>query len=161
MRRALVICALFLLGAAETHAQPVVPPATALYVNESYRPDADPDIDLALAVQRATAENKRILVVVGGDWCVWCHILDRFLAADREAHAAFAVSFVILKVNWSRENENTEFLGRYPESTAYPDFFVLDARGQFLAQQRTDVLERGRRYDRVRMIEFARRWRPE
>jgi thiol:disulfide interchange protein len=156
----LVICALWLLGAEETHAQSVTQAAPTLYVNEGYRPDADPDADLALAVRRAAAENKHILVVVGGDWCVWCHVLDRFLARDQEVHAAFAAAFVILKVNWSRENENAEFLSRYPESTAYPDFFILDAHGQFLAQQQTDVLERDRSYDRAQMIEFALLWRP-
>ncbi len=160
MLRALVICAIFCAVAVEAHAQPTAPTTTSLYVNEGYDPEAQPEADLARAVQRATAEGKRILVVVGGDWCVWCHILDRFLASDHEVGAAFAASFIILKVNWSPENENAAFLRRFPESTGYPDFFILDAQGGFMAHQRTDVLERDRSYDRARMIAFARRWRP-
>lgn len=153
----LVFAVLALLNAAGAAAQTTSP--STLYVNESYDPRANPYRDLERAVARASAENKRILIVVGGDWCVWCDILDRFLAEDAEVRAAFADSFVMLKVNWSRENENIAFLSGFPASSGYPDFFILDSNGAYLGQQRTGVLESGRDYDRARMLVFARRWR--
>ena len=107
----------------------------------------------------ASSQNTRILIVVGGDWCVWCEILDRFIAQDASVRAEFARSFVILKVNWSRENENQDFLGRYPTPAGYPDFIILNADGSFAGQQNTAELERGRSYDPASMIAFARRWR--
>ncbi len=130
-----------------------------LYANNSYDPRANPYRDLEAAVERASRENKRVLIVVGGDWCVWCDILDRFLADHADVRAAFEESFILLKVNWSRQNENEAFLSGFPDSIGYPDFFILDSEGRFLAQQRTDVLEAGREYDRTRMLAFARRWR--
>jgi len=136
-------------------------PTSDLYVNAHYDPRANPYRDLERAIDRASAENKRILIVVGGDWCVWCDILDAFLARHADVRAAFAESFVVLKVNWSRENENVAFLSGFPESAGYPDFFILDRNGRYLAQQPTGALESGRDYDRVRMLAFARRWRPE
>ncbi len=33
---------------------------------------------LEAAAARARAEHKRVLVAVGAEWCVWCHVLDRY-----------------------------------------------------------------------------------
>lgn len=134
-------------------------PEPALYINESYSPRANPYRDLEQAIERASAENKRILIVVGGDWCVWCEILDRFLARDADARVAFEGSFVMLKVHMSSQNENIAFLSGFPDSVGYPDFFILDSNGAYLGRQQTNVLEGTGDYDRARMLAFARRWR--
>lgn len=131
----------------------------ALYVVDNYYPERDPATDLQLAIQRAQVMDRRILVVVGGSWCTWCFVLDAFLARDAETHAAFADSFLILKVNMSRANRNADFLSRFPESNGYPDFFILDSDGSYLGRQETGALEDGRSYSRARMIAFARQWR--
>jgi thiol:disulfide interchange protein len=133
-------------------------PASALYINTSYDWRANPYRDLERAIEQASAQNKRILVVVGGNWCGWCEVLDRFLARDAETRVAFERSFVVLKVNMSPQNENAAFLSGFPESRGYPDFFVLESNGAYLGRQRTDVLEGERDYDRARMVAFAERW---
>jgi thiol:disulfide interchange protein len=133
------------------------PPST-LYVNEHYDPRANPYRDLERAIARASAENKRILIVVGGDWCVWCEVLDLHLARNADVRTAFERSFLLLKVNYSRQNENIAFLSGFPPSAGYPDFFILDANGAYLGHQPTDALENGRGYDHVRMLAFATRW---
>jgi thioredoxin-related protein len=155
MLRALAVVALLAFA-------PVVAVAetNTLYVNDSYTPRANPYRDLERAIERASAENKRILIVVGGDWCGWCEIFDRFLALDAEARAAFETSFVVLKVNMSSRNQNVAFLSGFPDSAGYPDFFILDSNGAYLGRQRSDLLEDGRDYDRARMVAFARRWAP-
>lgn len=135
-------------------------PLGALYVNTRYDPRANPYRDLERALDRAQAENKRVLVVVGGDWCGWCEVLDQFLTRNADVRAAFEASFVMLKVNWSPANENAAFLSGFPRSRGYPDFFILDSNGTFLRQQDTGALERDDDYDRTRMIAFAQRWRP-
>ena len=129
------------------------------FIVHGYDPARDPRADLAMAVDRAQAENKNILLIVGGEWCIWCHMLQRYLDSNADVRDAFAASFVILKVNYSDDNKNAAFLGAYPRSTGYPDFFVLDPGGAFLAQQSTGDLEQGRGYNRARMMDFARRWR--
>lgn len=154
LRALLAIVALFALAPASAQTSPL----GALYVNQGYNPQANPYRDLDRAIARATAENKRILIVVGGDWCVWCDILDLFLTRHADVRAAYEGSFVMLKVNWSRENENVAFLSGFPESPGYPDFFILESNGSYLAQQDTSALESGRDYDRARMLAFARRW---
>lgn len=155
---ATVLFGLVALSGAAVYAQPQAAPSS-LYVTSSYDVRRDPAADLRVAVERATRENKRILLEIGGDWCVWCKILDRFLHNNAGVRSAFEASFVIVKVNWSRENENTAFLAQFPQSNGYPDFFVLESDGRFLAQQRTDVLEQGESYDEKKMLVFANRWR--
>lgn len=130
-----------------------------LYVNNSYAPRANPYRDLERALDRAQAENKRVLIVVGGDWCGWCEILDTFLTRNADVRAAFEASFVMLKVNYSPANENAAFLTGFPASRGYPDFFILDNNGMFLRQQDTGLLEHENDYDRARMLAFAQRWR--
>ena len=135
-------------------------PLATLYVNNSYDPRANPYRDLERALTRAEAENKRVLIVVGGDWCGWCEILDTYLTRNADVRAAFESSFVMLKVNWSPANENVAFLSGFPRSRGYPDFFILDSNGSFLRQQDTGLLEHENDYDRARMLAFAQRWRP-
>lgn len=33
---------------------------------------------LAAALQRAAATDKQVLVVYGSEWCIWCHVVDRY-----------------------------------------------------------------------------------
>ncbi len=136
-------------------------PLSALFINDSYNPRADPYRDLERALDRAEAENKRVLIVVGGDWCGWCEVLDTFLTREVEVRAAFEQSFVMVKVSYGQENRNAAFLSGFPSSRGYPDFFVLDSNGAFLRQQDTALLEGDGDYDRARMLAFAQRWRPQ
>ena len=108
---------------------------------------------------RATAEGKRILLIVGGDWCSWCGLLDRFIASHGDVHAALMRSFVIIDVNSSRENPNSAFLRQYGAATGYPDFIVLESDGSFLAAQDTEPFEQGHGYSADRLIAFAQRWK--
>lgn len=155
----LLIALVATLGLSPAAAPAQEAPLSTLYVNNSYDRRANPYRDLERALDRAQAENKRLLMVVGGDWCGWCQILDTFLTRDAEARASFEASFVMLKVNWSPENQNAAFLSGFPPSRGYPDFFVLDTNGAFLRQQDNDLLEHEDDYDRDRMLAFARRWR--
>lgn len=157
MRVLAIVVALLALSPAMASAQSS--PLGNLYVNNSYDPRANPYRDLERALDRAEAENKRVLIVVGGDWCVWCEILDIYLTRNTDVRTAFEASFVMLKVNWSPVNENTAFLSGFPRSRGYPDFFILESNGAFLRQQDTGLLEREDNYDRARMLAFAQRWR--
>lgn len=133
--------------------------AEALYFYPKYDINRDPAEDVRLASGKATLEKKRILVEVGGHWCVWCHLLDNYLAVNADVRDAFGASFVIVKVNFSDENENAAFLGQYPKIDGYPHFIVLDTDGKYLASQGTGELEQGRGYDRAKMLAFASKWR--
>jgi len=154
-RRRFVAGAIALLAplsaAATTEAQPL-----------PYRfdPARDAARDLDIALRMARASRRRVLVEVGGEWCSWCHILDRFFAANPELKRIRDANFVWLRVNFSKENQNQAFLARWPKVAGYPHLFVLGADGRLLQSQDTAALEAGNDYDPGAVRAFLVRWSP-
>ncbi len=124
----------------------------------TFDPARDPEADLRAAVAEATRSGRRIILDVGGEWCSWCHILDRYIADHQELKDAIARDYVWLKINFSPENENEAFLGRYPAIAGYPHLFVLESNGTLLHSQDTALLEEGPSYDLERMRAFLATW---
>jgi thiol:disulfide interchange protein len=125
---------------------------------DRFDPKRDPEADLAAALAKAKAEGRRVIVDVGGEWCAWCRILDRFFDAHADLDALRTSRYVWLKVNFSKENENRAFLARWPKVAGYPHLFVLDADGRLLHSQDTGELESGKSYDPAKMRAFLERW---
>lgn len=125
-----------------------------------YDPDADPTADLEAAVAEAGATGRRILMVVGGEWCSWCHILDRFVQGNHTIHDLWDGCYVTLKVHWDPEQPNEAFLGQYPGIEGYPHIFVLESDGGLLHSQNTGELEEGDGYSTDRVAAFLERWAP-
>lgn len=66
-----------------------------------------------------------------------------------------------MKVNYSPENKNEEFLSNYPKIQGYPHFFVLDENGKLLHSQDTGKLEEGKNYNAQKFIDFLKLWTPK
>jgi hypothetical protein len=66
--------------------------------------------------------------------------------------------FVVVKVNYSKENKNRRFLSRFPKIPGYPHLFVLDANGKLLHSQDTGTLESGNGHDPGKVEEFMNAW---
>lgn len=128
---------------------------------EKFDPAKDPFKDLETAVLKAKSENKRILLDVGGEWCIWCHRLDAFIESDEEIKEFLTENYITIKVNFSPENKNEKFLSQYPAIKGYPHMFVLDADGKFLHSQDTGLLEKEKSYDKEKIISFLKQWVPE
>src|SRR5260370_18371011 len=43
-----------------------------------YDPKRNPSSDLAKALAEAKRTGRNVLLVVGGDWCDWCHLIVKF-----------------------------------------------------------------------------------
>ena len=125
-----------------------------------FDPSRDAVADVAYATSLAREQGKRVIVDVGGEWCVWCHVMDRFIAANPEVRALIDAHYVWLKVNFSKENENAALLGRWPKVEGYPHLFILDVRGNVLHSQDTGKLEAGKSYDKRKFIDMLRKWAP-
>lgn len=123
-----------------------------------FDPSRDPFIDLKEAVVVAKKENKNILLDVGGEWCIWCHRLDEFIAKDEEINRSMKNAFVIVKVNFSKENKNEKFLSQYPKIPGYPHFIILNKSGKYLASQDTGELENDKSYSKQKMLDFIKKW---
>jgi len=126
----------------------------------------DPATDLEVALRIARAANRRVLMVVGGEWSTPSRALDRFFAANPDLKRYRDANFVWLKVNWSAENHNEAFLRRYPAINGYPHIFVLDPGGRLLHSQDAQELESAnttdpaKSYDPTAMRAFLVKWAP-
>lgn len=146
-------CALFavLLGAVFS---------TAVASSLGYDPATDPFDQYHAAIERAQAQNKLVLVVAGGDWCSWCHRLDRFISRNDDVSTALHDAFVVVKVYVGDENYNELFFSQLPEARGAPHFWVISADRNVLASQSTGMFEHGKRgYDKDAFLRFVRHWK--
>lgn len=127
---------------------------------QAYDPARNADQDIKDAVTEARRTGKRVLVEVGGDWCIWCHHMDDFFAQHPELLALREKNFIMVKVNFSEENKNVEVLSRYPPVAGYPHIFVLDRDGKLLHSQDTGKLEEGKSYNLEKFMAFLKEWAP-
>jgi len=123
-----------------------------------FDPARSPKEDLKAAITQATASSKRIILDVGGEWCIWCHRLDAFIGAHKELKEYIEKHFVVVKINYSKENKNEEFLSAYPKVPGYPHMFVLDSNGKLLHSQDTGLLEKEKSYDAGKIMTFLKEW---
>ena len=123
-----------------------------------YDPKADPNEQLSLAAESATAEGKRILVIAGGDWCRWCHILNDYIYDTPTVKAKLDDAFVIVKVYFGDENYNESFFAKLPEAKGYPHFWIFSQEGKVIGSQNTAVLEQGGSYNEKRFTKFIDKW---
>lgn len=151
-------CSFVACGAAA--AQTERPSKASAKVVQHYDPARDPANDLRLVVADARRSGKRILIDVGGEWCIWCRRLDTFFLRNDDAAQLLYGNFILLKVNVSKENQNEKFLASFPAVAGYPHLFVLDSDGTLLRSQDTGALESGKYHDHDKVIAFLERWRP-
>jgi len=134
--------------------------AAAADLPSRFDPSRDAAADVAHAVALAKAQGRHVIVDVGGEWCSWCHILDRFIAGNPDVRSLLDAKYVWVKVNFSKENRNEALLARWPKVAGYPHLFVLDANGRLLHSQDTGSLESGNGYDRRKFVAMLQRWSP-
>lgn len=125
-----------------------------------FDPTRDANKDLNNAIKEANKSERRIILDVGGEWCIWCHRLDKFIESNDDIKTYLEKNFIVLKINYSKENRNKEFLSHYPEIPGYPHFFILEKNGDLIHSQNTGELEQDKSYSREKMKAFLKRWTP-
>ncbi len=133
-------------------------------LSTKFDPQRDAVKDMMTAQNLAKATGRHILVDVGGDWCSWCRMLDRFIAAQPQIKALIDSEYVWVKVNYSPENKNAAVLSKWPKARAYPYLLVLDEAGRLLHVQDVQGLETetetegDENYDPDRVMAFLNRY---
>ncbi len=123
-----------------------------------FDPARNPQKDLEETIKDAQKTNRRIILDVGGEWCIWCHRIDEFIEKNPEIKDFLNKKFIVLKVNFSEENKNEKFLSQYPKVEGYPHFFVLSKKGKLLQSQNTGLLEKDKSYDVEKFMKFLKKW---
>jgi uncharacterized protein YyaL (SSP411 family) len=125
-----------------------------------YNPNADAREDIANAVKKAKAENKQVLLQIGGNWCPWCIKLDGFMAEDHQIDSLLKADYVRVMVNYSKENKNVEALKMLgnPQRFGFPVLVILDKDGTRLHTQDSWYLEKDKYYDQEKVVHFLQMW---
>jgi thioredoxin-related protein len=131
--------------------------------NQKFDPTRDVKKDMLDVIRHAQKDHKRILLDVGGEWCIWCHRLDSLFLQNKDLEKYLNKHYVVVKVNVSKENKNQEFLSKYPKVDGYPHLFVLDRNGKLLHSQDTGELEFPKNYpvkghDKKKVFTFLKKW---
>ena len=117
-----------------------------------------PNADGRAALKLAKETNRKVLIELGGDWCSWCFVLDRFIKDHPKVESRLHQTFVVLKVNISDENDNVEFMSAFPPAQGYPHMYVTDSDGNILSSQDTAEFRENKKYSEVRFMDFIDHW---
>ncbi|MBX7221479.1 MAG: thioredoxin family protein [Blastocatellia bacterium] len=134
--------------------------STVIRQAAKFDPARDAAQDIQSAIQEARRTHRRILLDVGGEWCVWCRRTDSFFAENPALQELRDKNFIWVKINFSEENKNEKVLSKYPKVAGYPHLFVLDEHGKLLHSQNTGDLESGKSYDLAKYSAFLQTWAP-
>ena len=128
-----------------------------------YDPNANAQEVIEKAVKQAKNEGKHIFLQIGGNWCPWCIKFHRFVDSNAEIKNFVDANYVVVKVNYSKENKNLEILKSldYPQRFGFPVFVVLDENGQRIHTQNSAYLEEDGSYSPKKVLLFYKQWSPE
>jgi thioredoxin-related protein len=135
---------------------------TPLAKKDLYPADADADKDITAAVQRASADKKRVLLVFGGNWCYDCHVLDRALH-EGIAGQILKENFLLVHVDIGDGDKNKGLAKKYeiPLDKGVPAVAVLAKDGALLYSSGNGEFEAARTMMRKDLIAFLKHWREE
>lgn len=128
-----------------------------------YHPKADAKKDIALAVAKARAQNKHVLIQAGGNWCGWCIEFNRFVTTDTSLNAILQNNYVVYHLNYSQENKNAAIFKEFgfPNRFGFPVFIIVNGDGKLIHTQNSTYLELGKSYDVAKVKEFFLSWTPK
>jgi len=129
---------------------------------EIYNTSIDGMKQLDEAIVKAKSEKKHLLVQVGGNWCPWCIRFNKFLADVPQIDSVMKSSFILVHLNYSRENRNYPVLERlgYPQRFGFPVLVVINGKGERLHTQDSGILEKDKGYDTLKVFTFLKNWTP-
>ncbi len=82
-----------------------------------------------LSVKIAGEENKRLLVMFGGNWSEWCLKLNELLTANAEIEPLVKKGFVVVLVDANANRKLLESFAVHDSCRGFPFVVILDAGG--------------------------------
>lgn len=125
-----------------------------------YSETANPTADIAAALKQARAQNKRVILDFGGDWCGDCQVLDIYMHQSPNAEI-LAKHFIVVHVDIGQMDHNVDVAERYkvPIKKGVPALAVLDADGKLLYSQTNKEFENMRNMRSEDVTAFLNKWK--
>jgi len=144
-------------------AQPVDSLNIASSQHKKFDPARDAQKDIQDAIVLAKKSNKRIILDVGGEWCIWCHRLDSLFIQNKDLDEYLNEHYILVKINVSKENKNEAVLSKYPKISGYPHVFLLNKKGNLIHSQNTEEWEypegsNVKGYYKDKVLNFLKKW---
>jgi thiol-disulfide isomerase/thioredoxin len=158
-RLVLALCAVALFPAADLRADPEYPKMGP----DVYDVHADGKAQIAAALATAAVVKKRVILVFGANWCIWCHRLAATFENDAGVAKALANGFIVVKIDVNTRNgtnRNEDVVKRYGDPTVHgiPVLVVLDSDGNLLTTKDSGELEEGDGHSPARILAFLSTW---
>ncbi len=131
-----------------------------------YDPKSDGDAQIVAALATAKAEHKNVLLMLGANWCIWCHRLHSAFENEPSVKKALRDNYVLVLVdsNWRNGVKRNHAINlRYdnPLKEGLPVLVVLDPDGKKLTLQETGALEEGAIHSPAKVNAFLAQWAPK
>ncbi|HEY6413819.1 MAG TPA: thioredoxin family protein [Edaphobacter sp.] len=125
-----------------------------------YSETANPTSDISAALKQARAENKRVILDFGGDWCGDCQVLDIYMHQSPNAEL-LAKHFIVVHVDIGHMDHNVDVAKKYkvPIEKGVPALAVLDAHGKILFSQENKEFENMRNMKSEDVTAFLNKWK--
>jgi len=139
-------------SAGHEHAHLVPAKVVPKELPEIYDVKADMRKALDEHLAAAKAADHRVLVVIGGNWCTWCHKLHMLFERDASIRTRLTESYEILNVDSNANEKLLADLG--VELKGVPYLVVFEPDGTIVTKQETGSLEEGPRHDPGKVLAF-------
>jgi thiol:disulfide interchange protein len=162
LRSVLVAAAVSLGAATATRAAPEYPRMGA----DLYDVHADGEALLTAALQKASAEHRRVLLDFGANWCPWCRKLHSILEDDPKASKLINENYIVVMIDVNidgRKNRNPNLNRKYgdPGNKGVPLLVVVDGEGRQLASKTAPQLGNGEAFVPTKIESFLADWAPQ
>jgi thiol:disulfide interchange protein len=130
-----------------------------------YDVHADGARQITEALARAAVVNRRVIVVFGANWCIWCRRLHATFETDPGVAKALARDFIVVSVDINTrhgEARNAAVNEKYGNPIAHgiPVLVVLDSDGKQLTTKDSGELEEGDGHSPAKILAFLAAWAP-
>ncbi len=125
-----------------------------------YPANADAKKEIDEALQKAAAENKRVILIFGGNWCKDCHVLDAALH-NGEAGKIASESYLLVHVDIGEGDKNLDLVKKYriPLDKGVPALAVLKSDGDMVYWSGYGEFEHARGIMKKDLVAFLNHWK--
>jgi len=158
---AAIVCCV--LAATAVAAQPqssddLLKPATTK--TDLYPANADAKKEIEKALTTAAAQNRRVMLIFGGNWCYDCHVLDQALH-EGEAGKIVKDSFLLVHVDIGEADKNLDLIKKYDTTLDFgvPTVVILGDEGRVVYSSTKGEFEAARRMIKKDLVAFLNQWK--